>query len=91
MLVDELGRGTSTYDGMAIACSVLKYLLKLGPKLIFSTHYHLIVDWFKFLPIKICTMAYTVEQNKLTYLYRLESGSCESSFGLNIARVAGLP
>ena len=92
VILDELGRGTSTFDGQAIAESVLNYLVKqLKCRALFSTHYHAIQN--KYLESKwrskiaIGRMDYKIdnERNTLVYLYKLRPGACPSSFGLNIA------
>ena len=98
VILDELGRGTSTFDGQAIAESVLNHLVHTKRcRTLFSTHYHALQNKFiqsKFKKrIRIARMDYTIdhERNKLIYLYKLRSGACPSSFGLNIAEIAGLP
>ncbi|KAJ3705799.1 hypothetical protein LUZ61_009504 [Rhynchospora tenuis] len=96
--LDELGRGTSTSDGQAIAASVLEYLVRhVQCRGLFSTHYHrLAVDYEKDTKIALCHMACQVGMGEggleeVTFLYRLTSGSCPKSYGVNVARLAGIP
>ncbi|KAK4273269.1 hypothetical protein QN277_021706 [Acacia crassicarpa] len=96
--LDELGRGTSTSDGQAIAESVLEYLVqKVQCRGMFSTHYHLLaVDYHKDPKVSLCHMACQVGDgvggvDEVTFLYRLTPGACPKSYGVNVARLAGLP
>ncbi|XP_074105198.1 DNA mismatch repair protein Msh6-like [Cotesia typhae] len=98
VLVDELGRGTSTHDGTAIAAAILKALSKLECRTLFSTHYHLLVHEFKDNPaVSPAHMACQVEseetdatQETVTFLYKLAKGPCPKSYGFNAARIAGI-
>ncbi|XP_057339298.1 probable DNA mismatch repair protein Msh6 [Microplitis mediator] len=98
VLVDELGRGTSTHDGAAIAAAVLQALTKLECRSIFSTHYHSLVDDFKNnSSVSPAHMACLVEseesdatQETVTFLYKLAEGACPKSYGFNAARIAGI-
>ncbi|XP_050687957.1 DNA mismatch repair protein Msh6-like isoform X2 [Eriocheir sinensis] len=100
VLVDELGRGTATYDGTAIASGVVDALARRGCRTLFSTHYHALVDHFAEVPNISCGhMACMVEgedsndpsQETITFLYKFTEGSCPKSYGFNVARLAGLP
>lgn len=100
VLLDELGRGTSTYDGTAIAASVVNELTKLKCRTLFSTHYHSLVEDYKSNPdITLVHMACMVEteeeeevsQETVTFLYKLSEGACPKSYGFNAARLAGIP
>ncbi|GLH02763.1 Probable DNA mismatch repair protein Msh6 [Gryllus bimaculatus] len=99
VLVDELGRGTSTHDGTAIASATVKELVRLGCRTLFSTHYHSLVDDFKNSPdITMRHMACMVEedsedptQETVTFLYKFEAGACPKSYGFNAARLGGIP
>ena len=99
MIMDELGRGTSTFDGYAIAHSVLSFLTEQRkPQLLFTTHYTWLVDKFKHNPkIRNFHMAYLktfdpeAKVTRVTFLYKFRRGASESSFGINVARIAGLP
>ncbi|KAF2304770.1 hypothetical protein GH714_037905 [Hevea brasiliensis] len=96
--LDELGRGTSTSDGQAIAEAVLDHFVhEVQCRGMFSTHYHrLAVDYQKDPKVSLCHMACQVgtgvgEVEEVTFLYRLMPGACPKSYGVNVARLAGLP
>ncbi|KAL7639850.1 UNVERIFIED_CONTAM: hypothetical protein RMT77_009263 [Armadillidium vulgare] len=100
VIVDELGRGTATYDGTAIAHSVVDALMKVKCRTLFSTHYHSLVDEFQDSEgISLGHMACMVEnedesdpsQETITFLYRFTEGACPKSYGFNAARLADLP
>ncbi|RYH28579.1 hypothetical protein EON65_11700 [archaeon] len=96
-ILDELGRGTATFDGTAVAHSVVHYLVNnTRCRSLFATHYHLLVqDWE--IDSRVCLghMDCLVEEDKqeeeVTFLYKLTTGSCPKSYGINVARLAGLP
>ena len=94
-IVDELGRGTSTFDGYSIAHAVLKYLVnQLKCRSLFSTHYHMLLDEFRAFPgVKLYHMACRANeaQDEVVFLYKFQPGECPQSFGLNVARMAGIP
>ena len=94
-IIDELGRGTTTFDGIAIAYAVLNYIIeKIKCRTLFATHYHLLVEEFmNRFEIKVYHMDYKLNEinEKITFLYKLKEGSCSKSFGLNIAKIAGIP
>ncbi|KAK6167624.1 hypothetical protein SNE40_021604 [Patella caerulea] len=100
VLVDELGRGTATYDGTAIACSVVEELSRsISCRTLFSTHYHSLVEQFSHdQNIRLGHMACMVEnetedpsQETITFLYKFVKGACPKSYGFNAARLADLP
>ena len=97
VIIDELGRGTSTFDGYSIAHAVLKYLIKqIRCLTLFSTHYHMLLDDFRNRKsVDLYHMAFKNNDpkrtDKITFLYRFVKGECPNSFGLNVARMAGLP
>ncbi|CAL1689622.1 unnamed protein product [Lasius platythorax] len=100
VLLDELGRGTSTYDGTAIAASVVDALTKLKCRTLFSTHYHSLVEDYKTnKEVTLAHMACMVEtgeeekvsEETVTFLYKLSEGACPKSYGFNAARLAGIP
>ncbi|KAM4599223.1 DNA mismatch repair protein Msh6 isoform 2-T2 [Fundulus diaphanus] len=100
VLLDELGRGTATYDGTAIASAVVKELAeKICCRTLFSTHYHsLVEDYAKSPAVRLGHMACMVEnecedpsQETITFLYKFVSGACPKSYGFNAARLANLP
>lgn len=94
-IVDELGRGTSTFDGYSIAHAVLKYLVnKINCRTLFSTHYHMLLDEFKGEKgVQTYHMAYKANENQdeVMFLYKFVKGECPMSFGINVARMAGIP
>jgi DNA mismatch repair protein MSH6 len=94
-IVDELGRGTSTFDGYSIAHAVLKYLVNaIKCRSLFSTHYHMLLDEFRNTPgVQSYHMACRAneERDEVMFLYRFEKGECPMSFGINVARMAGIP
>ncbi|XP_008281190.1 DNA mismatch repair protein Msh6 isoform X2 [Stegastes partitus] len=100
VLLDELGRGTATYDGTAIASAVVKELAeKICCRTLFSTHYHsLVEDYAKNPAVRLGHMACMVEnecedpsQETITFLYKFITGACPKSYGFNAARLASLP
>ncbi|GFX60158.1 DNA mismatch repair protein Msh6 [Trichonephila clavipes] len=99
VLIDELGRGTATFDGTAIAYSTLKYLVdKIRCRTLFSTHYHSLCDDYSVHPnVGLGHMACMVEKDsncsvleKITFLYKFVDGSCPKSYGFNVAMLAGI-
>ena len=94
-ILDELGRGTSTFDGYAIANAVMQYLVRrLNCMTLFSTHYHMLLDEFRDFPgVKSYHMSYKANEagDHVIFLYKFVEGECPMSFGLNVARMAGLP
>ncbi|KAG0331996.1 DNA mismatch repair protein msh6 [Podila humilis] len=95
VILDELGRGTSTFDGYAIAYSVLHELsIRIGCLGLFSTHYGNLTDEFARDPnVSLKHMACQVDQanREVTFLYKLVDGVCEKSYGMNVAHMAGVP
>ncbi len=95
ILLDELGRGTSTYDGLAVARAVLEYIHnhpRLRSKTLFATHYHELTELAEVLPrLKNLHVAVAEEGGEITFLYRIAPGSTEKSFGVYAAKLAGLP
>lgn len=100
VLLDELGRGTATYDGTAIAAAVVNYLADLKCRAMFSTHYHSLVDNFHTdSRITLGHMACMVEndgdtddptEETVTFLYKYSAGACPKSYGFNAAKLAGM-
>ncbi|CAG8467250.1 7721_t:CDS:10 [Acaulospora colombiana] len=95
VILDELGRGTSTFDGYAIAYSVLHYLAThIGCLGLFSTHYVMLTQEFSKNPnIALKHMSCQVDQDRkeVTFLYKLVPGVCPKSYGMNVANMAGIP
>lgn len=94
-ILDELGRGTSTFDGYSIAYGALHYLtLYNRTRCLFSTHYHMLggeVGHYPMISQKHMACFMDVENDRLVFLYQLAEGACEKSHGLNVAKMAGLP
>ncbi len=93
IIFDEVGRGTSTYDGLAIAWAILEYLLeKLKAKVLFATHYHELTSLKqKSTKIKNYKMAIKEWNNEIIFLYKILQGEASKSYGLEVAKLAGLP
>lgn len=95
ILLDEIGRGTSTYDGISIAWSIAEYLHENGqfvPKTLFATHYHELNELAdKFSRIKNYHVSTREVGNKVIFLRKLEQGGSQHSFGIHVARMAGMP
>ena len=93
IVFDELGRGTSTYDGMALAQAMLEYIHNnIGAKTLFSTHYHELtqLDQTMF-GLKNVHVKASEHQGKLVFLHKVKSGAVERSYGVHVARLAELP
>jgi DNA mismatch repair protein MutS len=93
ILLDEIGRGTSTYDGMSIARAVVEYLdTKVHAYTLFATHYHELSDMASHSPtIKNYTVTVKERGKDITFLRRIVPGSADRSYGIHVARLAGLP
>jgi DNA mismatch repair protein MutS len=95
ILLDEIGRGTSTYDGVSIAWSIAEYLHEhpqYRAKVLFATHYHELNDMTEqFSRIKNFHVTVKEINNKVLFLRKLEKGGSEHSFGIHVARMAGMP
>jgi DNA mismatch repair protein MutS len=95
VLLDELGRGTSSYDGLAVARSVLEYIHnhpKLGGRTLFATHYHELTELENLLP-HLENLRVEIEENgeELNFLYKISAGTALKSYGVYAAKLAGLP
>ena len=93
VLFDEIGRGTATYDGMALAGAIVKYLHdKVGAKALFATHYHELTDLDQTLKhLKNIHVGATEENGKLIFLHKILPGPADQSYGIHVAQLAGLP
>ncbi len=95
ILLDEIGRGTSTYDGVSIAWSIAEFLHenpRHHAKVLFATHYHELNDMASLFPrIKNFHVSVKEINNKILFLRKLEKGGSEHSFGIHVARMAGMP
>jgi DNA mismatch repair protein MutS len=95
ILFDELGRGTSTYDGISIAWSIVEHIHENGyarPKTLFATHYHELNEMEKSFP-RIVNYNVAVEEmnGRVIFLRKLRQGGSEHSFGIHVAKLAGMP
>lgn len=94
-ILDEVGRGTSTYDGLSIAWAMLEYLHDNGehrPMVLFATHYHELTALASRLPL--CDNANVIVRetgNRIAFLYKVEEGSADRSYGIHVAAMAGVP
>lgn len=93
ILFDEIGRGTATYDGMALAQAMLEYIDEaIGAKTLFSTHYHELTDLEKEHPsMHNAHVDVREEKNEIEFRYRIIDGKADKSYGINVARLAHLP
>jgi DNA mismatch repair protein MutS len=95
IILDEIGRGTSTYDGLSIAQAVAEYIHshpKLGAKTLFATHYHELVGLAAFLPrVKNFNVAVSEEGGEVVFLRKIIPGGADKSYGIHVAQLAGLP
>ena len=93
ILIDEIGRGTSTYDGVAIAWSVAEYLAsKIKARCIFATHYHELNVLTKTLPqVKNYRITISEENGEIEFLRKVVQGGASKSYGIQVAKMAGLP
>ncbi|MBQ5976481.1 MAG: DNA mismatch repair protein MutS [Bacteroidales bacterium] len=95
VLLDEIGRGTSTYDGISIAWAITEYLHdngKVRPKVLFATHYHELIEMAdQYDRIENFHVSVKEVGNKVMFLRKLEPGGSEHSFGIHVARMAGMP
>jgi DNA mismatch repair protein MutS len=95
IVLDEIGRGTSTFDGISIAWSVAEYLHenpKVKAKTLFATHYHELTDLAdRFIGVKNWTVRVKQDGERIVFLRRIAPGVAEKSFGIHVAAMAGLP
>ncbi len=95
IILDEIGRGTSTYDGLSIARAVAEYIHNasgLGSKTLFATHYHELIELASVLPrVKNFNVAVTEEGGRVVFLYKIMPGGVDRSYGIHVAQLAGLP
>ena len=93
ILFDEIGRGTATYDGMALAQAMLEYIDEaIGAKTLFSTHYHELTDLEREHPsMHNVHVDVREEKNEIEFRYRIIDGKADKSYGINVARLAHLP
>ncbi len=90
IIMDEIGRGTSTEDGMSIAYAIIEYLKKLDAITLFSTHYHELTH-FDTYKMQLITLAVEESKDDIIFLKKAISGVANSSYGIHVAKLAGLP
>ena len=95
VILDEIGRGTSTYDGLAIARAIVEYIhnnKRCGARTLFATHYHELVEVAQLLPrIRCMNVAVTEEAGKVIFLRKIVPGGADRSYGVHVAQLAGIP
>ena len=95
LILDEVGRGTSTYDGLAIAQAVVEYLHnspRLGAKTLFATHFHELTALEKYLPrVRNYNVAVIEDGDKVVFLHKIVPGGADRSYGIHVAQIAGIP
>lgn len=92
IILDEIGRGTSTQDGLAIASAVSEYIIHtINARCIFATHYHELVNLANNDPIKLLTMKIVEHDDNVIFLHEVIEGTADKSYGIHVAELAGLP
>ncbi len=95
MILDEIGRGTSTYDGLSIAWGIIEYIHnhpQLRAKTLFATHYHELTQLADLLPgIRNYNVAVSEADKKVVFLHKIVPGGADSSYGIHVAQLAGFP
>jgi DNA mismatch repair protein MutS len=95
IILDEIGRGTSTYDGISIAWSMVEYIHnhpRLGAKTLFATHYHELTDLEHILPqVRNYNVAVAEEGDKVIFMHHIVPGGADKSYGIHVAQLAGIP
>ncbi len=95
LILDEVGRGTSTYDGLAIAQAVVEYVHnnpRIQAKTLFATHFHELTELEKYLPhVRNYNVAVVEEGDRVTFLHKIVPGGADRSYGIHVAQIAGIP
>jgi len=95
IVLDEIGRGTSTYDGISIAWAMVEYIHnhpRLGSKTLFATHYHELTDLSEVLPhVHNYNVAVAEEGDRVVFLHHIVPGGADKSYGIHVAQLAGMP
>lgn len=93
LIFDEIGRGTATFDGMALAQAIIEYITaRIHAKTMFSTHYHELTELDKEIPsLKNVHVCVKENDDEITFLYKIKEGTMNKSYGINVARLAKLP
>ncbi|MGE5223950.1 MAG: MutS-related protein, partial [Omnitrophica WOR_2 bacterium] len=95
LILDEIGRGTSTYDGVSIAWAVVEYIHnhpQLRAKTLFATHYHELTQMAELLPgVRNYNVAVSESEGKVVFLHKIVQGGADRSYGIHVGQLAGLP
>jgi len=93
IILDEIGRGTSTFDGLSLAWGIIEYLHnQIGAKTLFATHYHELTELARRLPrLKNLNVAVREWNDQVVFLHRIVEGGADKSYGIQVARLAGVP
>jgi DNA mismatch repair protein MutS len=95
IILDEIGRGTSTYDGISIAWSMVEYIHnhpRLGAKTLFATHYHELTDLERILPrVRNYNVAVAEQGDQIIFMHHIVPGGADKSYGIHVAQLAGMP
>ncbi len=93
VILDEIGRGTSTYDGISLAWAITEYLHdQIGCRALFATHYHELAQLAEKLPaLRNCNVLVREWQDEIVFLHKIAPGSADKSYGIHVARLAGVP
>jgi DNA mismatch repair protein MutS len=93
VILDEIGRGTATFDGLSLAWAVIEYIQSnIHAKTIFATHYHELTELAELLPgIRNYRVAVKEAQNRIVFLRTVEPGAADRSYGIEVAKLAGIP
>ncbi len=93
IVLDEVGRGTSTFDGISLAWAIVEYIQqKIGARTLFATHYHEIAELSEVYPnIHNYSVAVQEWKDEITFLYKIVAGSADKSYGIQVAKLSGIP
>lgn len=95
IILDEIGRGTSTYDGIAIARAIVEHIHnhpQLGARTLFATHYHELIELEKYLPkVKNYNVSALEQNGRVVFLHKIARGGADKSYGIHVAQLAGIP
>src|SRR5258708_15037815 len=93
VILDEIGRGTSTFDGVSLAWAIAEHIHDhVGARTLFATHYHELVELEKTKPrLRNANVAVREHEGEIVFLHRIVSGGADQSYGIHVARLAGVP
>jgi DNA mismatch repair protein MutS len=93
VILDEIGRGTSTYDGISLAWAIVEHLHdRIGCRTLFATHYHELTDLAQTLPgVRNLNVAVKEWEDQVVFLHKIVPGAADKSYGIHVARLAGVP